>query len=111
MKHHLGMRAGLLHRTRCRTVLLSLGACLSAEFFLSPPVLTAQEPAQEAEAIRVTMQVRDAESNVPLLGALIELTGLPSRYVTGMDGRGHPRNPGGALHLYRAQGRIRDAAG
>ncbi len=87
MKHHLGMRAGLLHRTRCRTVLLSLGACLSAEFFLSPPVLTAQEPAQEAEAVRVTMQVRDAESNVPLLGALIELTGLSIRYVTGMDGR------------------------
>ena len=33
------------------------------------------------------MHVRDAESNAPLMGALIELTGLSRRYVTGVDGR------------------------
>ena len=87
MKHHSMPGRGLLRRMRCRTVLLSLGTCLSVESFPAAPVLTAQEPAQAAEAVRVTLQVRDAESNAPLLGALIELPGLSRRCVTGMDGR------------------------
>ena len=60
---------------------------MSVGSFLSAPVLGVQEPDQETEVVRVTMQVRDAESNAPLLGALIELTGLSRRYVTGIDGR------------------------
>ena len=95
MKHHSGMGTGLLRRTRCRTVLASLAACLSGESFVSVPGLKAQEPAREAETVRVTMQVRDAVRSAPLLGALIELTGQSGPYVTGMDGRATFEVPAG----------------
>ncbi|MDE2796838.1 MAG: hypothetical protein OXL34_18630 [Gemmatimonadota bacterium] len=54
---------------------------------MSGPVLWAQEPPRDAEVVRVTARVHDAESGAPLLGALIELSGLPRRYVTGMHGQ------------------------
>ena len=70
MKHPSTPRAGLLRRIRCRTVLPSLAVSLSLGPFLSDAPLWplwAQEPVQEAESVRVTMSVRDAASNVPLL--------------------------------------------
>ena len=70
-----------MFRRLCVATLLSLAA------FPSGPVLSAQEPGQRAEVVRVTVRVRDAESSAPLLGALIELAGRSRRYVTGMDGR------------------------
>ena len=45
--------------------------------------------------VRVTMQVRDAESNAPLLGTLIELSGVSQRYVTGVDGQATLEVPAG----------------
>ena len=51
------------------------------------PVLSAQEPDRRAKVVRVTVEARDAESGAPLLGALIEFSGLSRRYVTGMHGR------------------------
>lgn len=47
----------------------------------------AQESGRRADTVDVTMQVLDAEHNVPLLGALIELSGVTRRHVTGMDGK------------------------
>ena len=72
---------------RCRTNLLPLVASPCLATFLSGPVLWAQEPDREANVVPVTVQVSDAESSAPLLGALIELTGQSRRYVTGMDGK------------------------
>ena len=37
---------------------------------------------------RVTANLRDADTKEALLGALIEVTGHPGRYVTGMHGQG-----------------------
>ncbi len=82
-----GRGAGGLSRTGWRTVLLPLVASPCLATFVSGPVLWAQEPDREVEAVPVTVQVSDAESSVPLLGALIELTGQSRRYVTGMDGK------------------------
>jgi len=52
---------------------------------LSP--LAAQEPGEDTETLRVTLHVRDADTNDPLMGALIELAGQPRRYVTGVGGQ------------------------
>ncbi|MDE2874919.1 MAG: carboxypeptidase-like regulatory domain-containing protein [Gemmatimonadota bacterium] len=48
--------------------------------------LQAQEPTRDTESLRVTLHVRDADTNEPLLGALVELAGRSRRYVTGVGG-------------------------
>ena len=82
-----GRGTGGLRGTLWRIVLLPLvvSPCLAA--YLSGPVPWAREPGREATAVPVTVQVSDAESGAPLLGALIELSGRSRRYVTGMDGK------------------------
>lgn len=53
--------------------------------------IAAQEGFREAppqeDAIRLTVRVIDGRSEQGLLGAVIELSGLADRYVTGVDGR------------------------
>ena len=67
--------------TGCGAVALSVA-------FLAPPSgLAAQEPEQDTTVFRVTANLRDADTNEALLGALIELTGHPGRYVTEMHGQ------------------------
>ena len=51
------------------------------------PELAAQEPGQDTEPVSVTLHLHDADTNDPLMGALIELSGIARRYVTGLDGR------------------------
>ena len=53
----------------------------------SAPVLTAQDPDQRRATFRVTAHLRDADTDAPLMGALIELSGHSRRYVTAMNGR------------------------
>ena len=77
---------GAGRRTGRRAAVLSLAASLSLGPCLFDSVARAQEPGEAAETVRVTARVRDAETRAPLLGALIELTGLSRRYVTGVDG-------------------------
>ena len=60
---------------------------LSAALLAHPSGLMAQEPEQDTTVFRVTANLRDADTNEALMGALIELTGLPGRYVTGMHGQ------------------------
>ncbi len=68
---------------RARTAAVCLAVLLPA----SAPGLAAQEPGEDAEAVRVTLQLRDADTKGTLMGVLIELAGQPRRHVTGMDGR------------------------
>ena len=67
--------------------LLVLSASLSLGALASARAIGAQEVSQEGEVVRMTAQVRDATSNEVLLGAVIELGGMVSRYVAGVDGR------------------------
>ena len=76
-------RDGVSRWHRYRTALILLVASVSVGSFASPAVLAAQE----AETVPVTIRLLDAATNGVLRGALIELSGLPRRYVTGMDGR------------------------
>lgn len=46
----------------------------------------AQETAGEEDVVRVTARVIDGRSEEVLLGAVIELSGMVDRYVTGVDG-------------------------
>ena len=59
----------------------SLGSCAFA------PALAAQEPGQDRELFRVTAHLRDADTDAPLMGALLELSGHSRRYITAMNGR------------------------
>ena len=49
--------------------------------------VAAQEPAGDEDVVRLTARVIDGRSEEGLLGAVIELSGLVERYVTGVDGR------------------------
>ena len=83
MTRHLARPAGAPWLDRYRIALLVFLASSSFGSFAFPAVLAAQE----AETVRVTVHLRDADTNTPLMGALIELSGHSRRYVTGMDGR------------------------
>ena len=110
MTSHSARRAGVSRRTRCRAAMLSLAASLWLGSFLSDSALWAQEPQPGVRMVDVTVRLLDAETKAPLLGALIELSGHSRRYVTGMDGQVTLKVPVGDYTLYRAQGRVRDAA-
>jgi len=67
---------------------VALVACLGLAWPASAAGLAAQEPDDpDSEPVRVTLHLRDANTNESLMGALIELAGHPRRYVTGMNGR------------------------
>lgn len=76
----------VLLRTGRYGAVVSFAASLSLGPCLFDSAAWAQEPGEAVEAVRVTARVRDAESGTPLLGALIELSGLSRRQVTGVDG-------------------------
>lgn len=58
-------------------------------------VLTAQEPDQGRAVFRVTAHRRDADTDAPLIAALVGLSGHARRYVTAMSGQvsGEVRGP------------------
>ena len=87
MTRHSMQLAGVRRWHRCRTTLLALAASLSAGAFAPDPVLWAQEPDQETRVVRMTVQMRDAESQAPLMGALIRVPGQARPYITGTDGQ------------------------
>ena len=72
---------------RPRAALLVLVAGVSLAAVASAHAVEAQEASQEGGVVAWTAQVRDATSNEALLGAVIELGGMVSRYVTDVDGR------------------------
>ena len=78
---------------RVRAALLGAAASMSVAWFAPPPPLRAVEPGQAS--VRVTLQLRDAESLAPLLGALIQVSDHARRYVTGVDGRATVEVPAG----------------
>ncbi|MYA64437.1 MAG: hypothetical protein F4139_06700 [Gemmatimonadetes bacterium] len=85
---------GSRRRVRCPGAVPALMAMLS--LCASPGgVVRAQEPERQAETFDVTVQVRDAESDAPLLGALIELSGVSRRHVTGVRGEVTLKIPAG----------------
>ena len=87
MTRHTARWAGVSVWSRRRIALLAFVASLSAGAFAPDPVLWAQEPDQETKVVRVTVQMRDAESQAPLMGALIRVPGQARPYVTGVDGQ------------------------
>ncbi len=75
---------------RCRPSIPHRGTTLFAlalAFLPSAPVLTAQDPDLPRATFRVTAHLRDADTDAPLMGALIELSGHSRRYITAMNGR------------------------
>lgn len=64
-----------------------VAAALSAAPLAPTSGLAAQEPEQDTAVFRVTANLRDADTKEALMGALIEVTGHPGRYVTGMHGQ------------------------
>lgn len=66
--------------------------------------VAAQDPAEDAETLPVTLHLRDADTGEPLLGALIELSGVARRYVTGMDGRVSFEIPAGDYTIIARKG-------
>ena len=70
-----------------RTILLWVVTSLSAGWFAPEPSLRAQEPGQEVTTVRVTLQMRDAEGQAPLMGALVRVPGQARPYITGVDGQ------------------------
>ena len=42
---------------------------------------------QEERRVRIIARIQDLDTNTDLLGAVIELSGVPNRHVTGVDGR------------------------
>ena len=77
---------GVFVRTCWGAAVMSLAASLSPGSLLFDCIAVAQEPGEAVETVQVTAHVRDAETRAPLLGALIELSGMSRRYVTGVDG-------------------------
>lgn len=69
-----------------RTVIVGFLVSLSP-VSVGAPALAAQEPGRETETLRVTLHLRDADTDGPLMGALIEISGHSRRYVTGVGGQ------------------------
>lgn len=76
---------------RCRTALLALAASLSTLWFAPGTVLRAQEPA----TVRMTVEMLDAATQAPLMGALIRVPGQARPYVTRVDGQAGFEIPAG----------------
>ena len=87
MTPHTARRAGVPVWNKCRAALLVCATSVSPGAFVPGPVLWAQEPDQESKVVRMTVQMRDAESQAPLMGALIRVPGQARPYVTGVDGQ------------------------
>ena len=66
-----------------RIAFLAIVCSLSAGWFVPQPSLYGQEPA----TIKVTLQMRDAAGQAPLMGALVRVPGQARPYVTGVDGQ------------------------
>ena len=74
--------AGVVWAHRCSAVLLSLSLQWTATF--------AEAGAQsipEGDLVRITARVQDVDTRANLLGAVLELSGVPNRFVTGAGGR------------------------
>ncbi len=75
-------QAGVLWAHRCSAALLSLSLQWAATF--------AEADAQsvpEDDLVRITARVQDVDTRTNLLGAVLELSGVANRYVTGEGGR------------------------
>lgn len=83
MTPHTMQLAGAPRRPWCRTALLGFAASLAVGAPAPHTVLRAQEPT----TVRMTVQMRDAESQAPLMGALIRVPGQARPYITGTDGQ------------------------
>ena len=79
--------AGRVARDGCRPVVAAVSACLGVCSLMFAFGLAGQEPDQDPEVVGVTLHLRDADDNGPLMGVLIELAGHSRRYITGMNGR------------------------
>ena len=75
--------AGAPLRPWRRTALLGFAVSLAVAASAPGKVLRAQEPA----TVRMTVQMRDAETQAPLMGALIRVPGQARPYITGVDGQ------------------------
>lgn len=74
--------AGVVWAHRCSAVLLAL----SLQWTAAPAPASAQNVA-ESDPVRITARVQDVDTRTDLLGAVLELSGVANRYVTGEGGR------------------------
>ena len=83
MTPHTMQLARAPRRAWCRTALLGFAASLAVGASAPHTVLHAQEPT----TVRMTVQMRDAQTQAPLMGALIRVPGQARPYITGVDGQ------------------------
>ncbi len=74
--------AGVVWAHRCSAVLLAL----SLQWAATPAPAGAQDVPDD-DLVRITARVQDVDTRTDLLGAVLELSGVANRYVTGNDGR------------------------
>ena len=75
---------------RARVTCTAWLPCAAAALLVAAgPFLGAQGTlaGQEEERVRITARIQDVDTNIDLLGAVLELSGVPNRHVTGVDGR------------------------
>ncbi len=66
---------------------------------LSPFGLFAQDPVQEPETVEIVIRIVDSSEGRPLLGAIVQLSGMAERWVTNVDGQVEVRVPVGEYVL------------
>lgn len=67
--------------------------------FMATAILVARASAQEAERVSITVHVVDGATGMPLPGAVVQLSGVASRYVVGERGRASFRAAIGSYRL------------
>ena len=80
-------RAGKAPHTIRHTAAIAIALLPATAAPTSAPALAAQEPERDPQSYRVTAHLRDADTDGPLMGALIEISDQPGQYVTAMNGR------------------------
>ncbi len=83
MTPHTMQLAGAPRGAWSRAALLGFAASLAVGASAPHTVLRAQEPT----TVRMTVQMRDAQTQAPLMGALIRVPGQARPYITGVDGQ------------------------
>ncbi|MXW18196.1 MAG: TonB-dependent receptor plug domain-containing protein [Gemmatimonadetes bacterium] len=98
-------------RSRARAAVPALVAILPLCMPMSAPPAAAREIAPDQELISLTALVRDVFDDRGLQGAVIQLDGVVTRYVTGEDGRAEMQLPAGTYLLTVRKGGYAELVG
>jgi len=66
---------------------MGVAASVVAVSAVSPTAVAGQDPEPDQPLVRIAAVVRDLDSQEALPGAILQLSGIPKRYVTDLEGR------------------------